>query len=81
MNHTTMKFTFMMALMLFFLIYSIISENVLYSNVFAALSIFISTFIFHYLLSRRNEKSKTYTSRNEIKRYSINKNNNKEVSI
>lgn len=81
MNYTTIKFAFMMAIMMFFLIYSIISENVLYSNVFAALSIFISTFIFHYLLSRRNENSKTYTSRNEIKEYLINKNNKKEVSI
>lgn len=81
MNYTVIKFAILMSLMMFFLIFSITTKNVLYSNVFAAFSIFISTYIFHYLLSRKNEKSKILSSKNEIKDFSFDEGNNKEVAI
>lgn len=81
MNYTVIKFAILMSLMMFFLILAIITKNVLYSNVFAAFSISISTYISHFLLSRKNEKSRIMLSKNEIKEFSFNEGNNKEVAI
>jgi hypothetical protein len=67
--------------MIFFLILSLFSKNVLYNQIFAALSIFISTYISHYFLSRKNEKRTSRTSQSNVEELSVIKDNSKKIAL